>query len=50
MVLESLHRTIAIKEWVKLNNGQGTSLERALAAFDMFILGRRKGDINEVQL
>ena len=39
---------MAIKEWVKLNNGQATSLERALAAFDMFVLERRKGDFNEV--
>lgn len=50
MVLGSLHRTVAIKEWVKLNNGQGTSLERALAGFDMFVLERRRGDFNEVQL
>ena len=50
VVLGSLHRTMAINEWVKLNNGQGTSLERALAAFDMFVLERRKGDFNEVQL
>ncbi len=41
---------MAIKEWVKLNDGQATSLERALAAFDMFVLERRKGDFNEVHL
>ena len=41
---------MAIKEWVKLNNDQGTSLERALAAFDMFVLERRKGDFIEVCL
>ena len=50
MVLGSLHRTMAIKEWVKLNNDQGTSLERALAAFDMFVLEKRKGDFIEVRL
>ena len=41
---------MAVKEWVKLKNGQGTSLERALGAFDMFVLERRKGDFNEVHL
>ena len=41
---------MAIKEWVKLNNDQSTSLERALAAFDMFVLEKRKGDFNEVRL
>ena len=40
---------MATKEWVKLNNDQGTSLERALAAFDMFVLERRKGDFIEVR-
>lgn len=41
---------MAIKEWVKLSKGQVVSLERALAAFDMFVLERRKGDFNEVHL
>lgn len=47
-VLGTLHRTMAINEWVKLKDGKPVSLERALAAFDMFVLHGRKGDFNEV--
>ncbi|KAL8837373.1 MAG: hypothetical protein Q9170_002544 [Blastenia crenularia] len=47
-VLGGLHRTIAIQEWMKLEEGQPVSLERALAAFDQFVLHDRKGDLEEV--
>lgn len=47
-VLGTLHRTMAIKEWVKLKDGEAVPLERALAAFDMFVLHGRKGDFDEV--
>jgi len=47
-VLGTLHRTMAIKEWVKLKDGEPVPLERALAAFDMFVLHGRKGDFDEV--
>ena len=40
---------MAIKEWVKLKDGQAVPLERALAAFDLFVLHRRKGDFDEVR-
>ncbi|KAL8654701.1 MAG: hypothetical protein Q9210_001347 [Variospora velana] len=39
---------MAIKEWVKLNDGQSVPLERALASFDHFVLHEREGDIEEV--
>ena len=39
---------MAIQQWVKLRNGESVSLERALAAFDMFVLHERQGDFVEV--
>ncbi|KAL8705547.1 MAG: hypothetical protein Q9201_001364 [Fulgogasparrea decipioides] len=39
---------MAIEEWVKLRDGQSVSLERALAAFDQFVLHGREGDFDEV--
>ena len=47
-MLGYLHRTIAIKEWAKLKDRQDVSLERALAAYDMFVLHDREGDFNDV--
>ena len=47
-VLGNLHRRTAVQEWAKLRNGEQVPLERALAAFDMFVLHERKGDFNEV--
>ncbi|KAL8785936.1 MAG: hypothetical protein Q9213_003085 [Squamulea squamosa] len=47
-VLGGVHRTRAIEEWVKLGEGQPVSLERALAAFDQFVLHERKGDFEEI--
>jgi F-box protein 21 len=45
-VLGCLHRTIAVQEWAKQKDGGSASLERALAAFDMFVLNGREGDFN----
>jgi len=39
---------MAIKEWVRLKDGETVSLERALVAFDMFVLHGRQGDFDEV--
>ncbi|KAL8798516.1 MAG: hypothetical protein Q9182_006605 [Xanthomendoza sp. 2 TL-2023] len=47
-VLGGVHRAKAIEEWVKLREGQPVSLERALAAFDQFVLHDREGDLDEV--
>jgi hypothetical protein len=48
-VLALLHRTMAIEEWSKLRGDPyGTTLERSLVAFDMFVLRDRMGDFEEV--
>ncbi|KAL8810125.1 MAG: hypothetical protein Q9200_002832 [Gallowayella weberi] len=47
-VLGGVHRAKAIEEWVKLREGQPVPLERALAAFDQFVLHDREGDLDEV--
>ena len=39
---------MAIKEWLRIHHGKEQSLERALGAFDMFILHDRQGDFDEV--
>ncbi|KAL8738924.1 MAG: hypothetical protein Q9181_000376 [Wetmoreana brouardii] len=39
---------MAIEEWVKLRDGQPVPLERALAAFDQFVLHGREGDFDEI--
>lgn len=40
---------MAIEEWAKLQDGQDVPLERALAAFDMFILREGEGDFDDVR-
>ena len=47
-VLGSLHRKMAIQEWVKLKDGVSVPLERALAAYDMLVLHDRNEDFNDV--
>ncbi|KAL8912271.1 MAG: hypothetical protein Q9171_002726 [Xanthocarpia ochracea] len=47
-VLGEVHRIRAIEEWVKLGDGQSIPLEKALAAFDQFVLHDREGDLEEV--
>ncbi|KZF26066.1 hemimethylated DNA binding domain-containing protein [Xylona heveae TC161] len=47
-VLGCLHRNIAIQEWCKLKEGQHVTLDRALGAFDMFVLEDREGDLEDV--
>lgn len=55
-LLDSIHRSIAIQEWHKLRLGYGSPdaqaagvpLERALGAFDMFVLHDRFGDLDEI--
>ena len=48
MVLGCLHRHVAVKEWSRLRGEDMVSLDRCLAAFDMFVLHGRVGDIGEV--
>lgn len=47
-VLGHLHRKMAVEEWMKLKDGSPVPLERALAAFDMFVLHNREGDFDDV--
>ena len=47
-LLGYIHRQKAIKVWAKMSNRQEVSLEKALAAFDMFVLHGREGDFDEV--
>ena len=39
---------MAIHEWTRLKDGEVVPLERALAAFDMFVLHERDGDFQDV--
>ena len=39
---------MAIREWAKLSNGDTVPLERALAAFDMFVMHKGDGDFHDV--
>ncbi|PHH87280.1 hypothetical protein CDD83_9071 [Cordyceps sp. RAO-2017] len=55
-LLDCIHRSIAIEEWHKLRLDRdsldahvaGLPLERALGAFDMFVLHDQYGDINDI--
>ncbi|KAA6409060.1 MAG: hypothetical protein FRX48_07404 [Lasallia pustulata] len=47
VVLGCLHRTMAVEEWAKLKDSDSVSLERALAAYDMFVLHDRDGDFDD---
>ncbi|MCJ1398660.1 hypothetical protein MMC11_001861 [Xylographa trunciseda] len=47
--LGCLHRIMAIKEWLSLQKDEeNISLERALGAYDMFVLHDREGDFDEI--
>ncbi|KAJ5633032.1 hypothetical protein N7490_009371 [Penicillium lividum] len=47
-LLTCLHRSIAVPEWAKLRRGEAVTLERALAAFDLFIPESGFGDLDQV--
>ncbi|KAF4305814.1 F-box domain cyclin-like protein [Botryosphaeria dothidea] len=42
-ILTTIHRSIAMEEWSKLRKGESRSLERALGAYDMFVLDSDEG-------
>ncbi|EKG10770.1 F-box domain cyclin-like protein [Macrophomina phaseolina MS6] len=42
-ILTTIHRSIAMEEWCKLRKGESRSLERALGAYDMFVLDSDEG-------
>jgi len=48
-ILDHVHRSIALAEWSRLANGDKVSLERALGAFDLFVLHDQRGDLLEVR-
>ncbi|KAF7561970.1 hypothetical protein G7046_g2148 [Stylonectria norvegica] len=54
-VLDSIHRSVAIEEWHRIQTGSDAHsnsatrmLERALGAFDMFVLHDQPGDMDDV--
>ena len=50
-ILGHIQRGLAIREWQKMllgNSRDYDSLERALSAFDMFVLEDKEGDFEEV--
>lgn len=49
-VLDYVHRSQALEEWWKLSKGDSVPLERALGAFDLFVLHDEYGDLQEVRL
>jgi F-box protein 21 len=46
--LDHLHRGIALEQWWRLSRGDSIALDRALGAFDLFVLHDRPGDLHEV--
>lgn len=49
-VLDHIQRTKALEEWSSMLKGRKVPLERALGAFDMFVLHDQPGDLDEVSL
>ncbi|KAM5352092.1 hypothetical protein ACJ41O_004815 [Fusarium nematophilum] len=55
-LLDSIHRSIAVEEWHKLQSASpdsgahssSYSLERALGAFDLFVLHDQPGDLDDI--
>jgi F-box protein 21 len=47
-VLDHVHRSMALAEWSKVATGEKVPLERALGAFDLFVLHDQHGDLLEV--
>ena len=47
-ILAHLHRGLALRIWRKLQEGGDVSLEKSLAAYDMFVLEDRAGDWDSV--
>lgn len=46
--LNCIHRSVAINEWRLLRENGTGSLERALGAYDLFVLGTRRGDFADI--
>lgn len=48
-MLDHVHRSKALREWHRLARGETVSLEKALGAFDLFVLHDQHGDLLEVK-
>ncbi len=46
-VLDYLQRSMALAEWARILRGEPVPLERALGAFDLFVLHDQQGDLLE---
>ena len=47
-ILARVHRRTALDIWQSLGEDKAPDLEKSLAAFDLFVLGSRKGDLTDV--
>lgn len=47
-VLGQLHRKTALEKWTRLQQRQMVRLEEVLCAYDLFVLGGRRGDLTDV--
>ena len=47
-VLGKIHRNTALEKWLRLQKRQMVSLEEVLGAYDLFVLGGRKGDLTDI--
>ena len=47
-VLGQIHRRTALEKWTRLSKGQMVRLEEVLGAYDLFVLGGRKGDLVDI--
>lgn len=48
VVLGQLHRRTAIEKWSRVHNRQMVRLEEVMGAFDLFVLGGGRGDLNDM--
>lgn len=47
-ILSQIHRKTALDKWTRLQKRQMVRLEEVLGAYDLFVLGGRKGDLKDV--
>lgn len=47
-ILGQVHRRTALDRWTRLQKRQMVSLEEVLGAYDLFVLGGRKGDLVDI--
>ncbi|KAF2769370.1 F-box domain protein [Teratosphaeria nubilosa] len=47
-ILGQIHRETALNKWMRLQREQMVSLEEVLGAYDLFVLGDRRGDLHDI--